>query len=308
MPTRERIIPISAHVRAFPRRIERSRIERFHFHNEDYERAARMAAEADVTMMPYAQYSEQAILNSMFGNCAGVVKTAISAAASAQTTLATGNAATWIAGGRTGAVSGNMDQTPNTTALIWTGTPGSTPNFNTYTAPHTFLLTNSAATSLTFASQSVGLAISVGDFIFVGGGSSAGGSTTAIPSWQLNTVYLGLTTQAVSGATQANVLSGEPTSTGSYARVAVVNNQANLPIATAASPSVLTSGAAFSFPTSTLAWSTGSTNLIQLFIADAPTLAGGNVLAFGALATPQAVNAASIQLQISSAGLTITLT
>ena len=149
----------------------------------------------------------------------------------------------------------------------------------------------------------------MGDFIFLGGSSSAGGDTTGnAPMWKLNTVYLGLTTQAVSGATQANVLSGEPTSTGSYARVAVVNNQANLPIATAASPSVLTSGVAFSFPASTAAWSTGSTNLIQLFIADAPTLAGGNVLAFGALTVPQAVNAASITLQVTSAGLSVSLT
>jgi hypothetical protein len=296
-------------MRVLPRRIERPQIERYHFHNPELERAARVAADLDATMMPYAQYSEQAILNSMFGNCAGVVKTQINAAATAQTSIATGNAATWIAGGRTGSVSGNMDQTPNTTALVWIGTPSSTPNFNTYTAPHSFLLTNSAATSLTIASQSIGLQISVGDFVFVGGGSSAGGSTTAVPSWQLNTVWIGLTTQAVSGATQANVLSGEPTSTGSYARIAVVNNQANLPIATAASPSVLTSGAAFSFPASTSSgWSTGATNLIQAFIADAPTLAGGNVLAFGALATPQAVAAASITLQLTSGGLTLTLT
>jgi hypothetical protein len=307
--TRERIVPISAHVRAFPRRISRPRMEDYRFADPELERYARMAADLDATAMPYAQYSEQAILNSMFGNLAGVVKTTIAAAATAQTSIATGNAATWIAGGRTGSVSGNMDQTPNTTALIWTGTPGTTPNFNTYTAPHSFLLTNSAATALTIASQSIGLAVTAGDFVFVGGGSSAGGSTTAIPSWQLNTVWLGLTTQAVSGATQANVLSGEPTSTGSYARIAVVNNQANLPIATAASPSVLTSGAAFSFPASTSSgWSTGATNLVQLFIADAPTLAGGNVLAFGALGTPQAVAAAGITLQVTSGGLTVTLT
>jgi len=306
--TRERVVPVSAHVRAFSRRIERPRMEDYRFADPELERMARVAADADAVGMPYAQYSEQAILNGMFGNCAGVVKTAIAAAATAQTSIATGNAAAWIAGGRTGAVSGNMDQTPNTTALVEIVTPGTTPNFNTCTAPHTFLLTNSAATALTIASQSIGLAISVGDFVFVGGGSSAGGSTTAIPGWQLNTVYLGLTTQAVSGATQANVLTGEPTSTGSYARIAVVNNQANLPIATAASPSVLTSGAAFTFPASTAAWSTGATNLIQLFIADAPTLAGGNVLAFGALSTPQAVNAGSITLQVTSGGLTITLT
>ena len=85
MTTATRVVPISAHVVANPRRTERPRIERYHFHNPEYERAARMAAEADVTMMPYAQYSEQAQLNAMFGNCCGVVKTAISAAATAQT-------------------------------------------------------------------------------------------------------------------------------------------------------------------------------------------------------------------------------
>jgi hypothetical protein len=202
-----------------------------------------------------------------------------------------------------------MDQTPNTTAFVWVGHPGSGATQNTYTAPHSFLLTNSAATSLTIASQSIGLAVTVGDFIFLAGSSSAGGSTTAGgPMWTLNTVYLGLTTQAVSGATQANVLSGEPTSTGSYARIVLANNQANFPIASAASPSVLTSGGPFSFPSSTAAWSTGSTNLVQLFIADASTLAGGNVLAFGALSVAQAVNAASIQLQVSTNGLTVSLT
>lgn len=308
MLTRERTIPISAHCIVRPR-LERVGLETYAFRDPEIERMARAARLTQAEMFPFAQYSEQAILNGMFGNCCGAVKTAISAGATAQTSIATGNAAAWINGGRTGSVSGNMDQTPNSTAFIQTGTPGSTPNFNTYTAPHSFLLTASSATALTIASQSIGLAISAGDFIFLGGSSSAGGSTTAGgPMWMLNTVWLGLTTQAVSGATQANVLSGEPTSTGSYARVAVPNTQANLPIATAASPSVLTSGAAFSFPASTAAWSTGSTNLVQLFIADSPTLAGGNVLAFGALGTAQAVNAASITLQVTSGGLTISLT
>lgn len=251
--------------------------------------------------MPYSQYAEQSILNAMFGNCCGCVRTAISAGATAQTAINTGSIAT-------GGASGNMDQTPSSTAMIWIGKPGTGSTQNQYTNPHAFLLTAAAATSLTIASQSIGLAISVGDFIFLGGGSAAGGTTTATPSWQLNTLYLGLSTQATSGATQANILSGEPTSTGGYARVAVVNNQANFPIASAASPSVLTAGGPFSFPASSAAWSTGSTNLLQLFIADASTLAGGNVLAWGALATGQAVNASGITLSVSSNGLTITLT
>ena len=252
--------------------------------------------------MPYAQYSEQAILNAMFGNCVGKVRTQINAAATAQTAVTTGSFAS-------GGTTGNMDQTPNTTAIIWIGTPGNGTTINQYTAPHTFLLTNSAATTLTIASQSVGLQVSVGDCIFVGGSSSAGGATNgAIPSWQINTMYIGLTTQGTAGATQANVLSGEPTSTGTYARIAVPNTQTNFPIATAASPSVLTCGGPFSFPASSAAWSTGTTNLQQMFISDSPSLAGGNVLAFGALGTPQAVNSAGVTLSFASGAITITLT
>ena len=237
--------------------------------------------------MAYAQCTEQAILAGMFGNCAGMVRTSIAAAATAQTSIATGSLAN-------GGASGNMDQTPNTTANIWIGTPGTTPNFNTFTAPHAFVLTNSAATSLTIASQSIGLAISVGDAIFLGGSASAGGATAGvIPAMSMfQRLYIGLSTQFLSGATQSNVLSGEPTSSNGYDRIGhgsstptpLWNNQANFPLPTAATPSVLTTAnGPWSFPASTGAWSTGATNLQTMFIADALTLAGGNVLAIGGL-------------------------
>lgn len=262
---------------------------------------AKIALKRHAMMMPFVQFSEQAILNGMFGNACGCVRTAISAGATAQTTINTGSIAS-------GGASGNMDQTPNTTAKIWVGTPGSGATQNQYTAPHAFVLTGSAATSLTIASQSIGLAISVGDFIFLGGSSSAGGATTTDgPMWHINTFYIGLSTAAGS-ASQASLLSGEPTSTGGYARIVVTNNQANFPIATAASPSVLTAGGPFSFPQSTAAWSTGSTNLTAMFMADASTLAGGDILAAGALTTPQAVNAANITLSFASGAITISLT
>lgn len=232
----------------------------------------------------------------MFGNCIGCVRTTIAAAALAQTAIATGSIAT-------AGASGNMDTTPSSTGQIWTGKAGTGATQNQYTNPHAFLLTAATATSLTIPSQSMGLVLTAGDFIF-----SMGAGATPLPAWTLNTVYLGLTTQAVSGATQANVLSGEPTATGSYARVAVVNNAVNWPSATAASPSVMTSGASFSFPASTAAWSTGATNVVQSFISDSPTLGAGNVLAFGALGTPQAVNASGITLTFGSGGFTITLT
>jgi hypothetical protein len=265
---------------------------------------AEIARRYRLTMMAggFVQYSEQAILNGIWGNCCGKVRTAIAAAATAQTAIATGSFAS-------GGASGNMDQTPNTTATIWVGTPGTGSTINQYTAPHAFLLTGSSSTSLTIASQSIGLAISVGDCIFLQGSSSAGGATTnAGPMWALNTLYIGLSTQSASGATQSNLLSGEPTSTGSYARIAINNTQANFPIASAATPSVLTAGGPFSFAASTAAWSTGATNLQTMFFADASTLAGGNVIAYGPLGTAQAVNASGITLSFASSAITITLT
>jgi hypothetical protein len=254
--------------------------------------------------MPYSQYSEQAILNAMFGNVVGQVATTIAAAATAQTSIVT----------RGSIGSGNIDNTPATGAMIFTGTPGSGATLNTLTAPHAFLNSGGAPTATTFpiASQSMGLALTAGDYIFLGGGSTNTGTTTGIPMWTLNTLYIGLTTQAVSGATQANVLTGEPAiGTAGYARIAILNNRTNFPIASAATPSVLTAGGPFSFPASTGAWAS-SANLIQMFICDSSTgtTAGTNVnvLAFGALGTAQAVAASGITLSFASGAITITLT
>ena len=249
--------------------------------------------------MPFAQYSENAILNAMFGNCLGKVKTGIAAAATAQTSITAG---TFASGGATTTWD---TATPAATTLFFVGTPGSSGTQNQYTAPHIFAATAVVASpaSLTIPSQSIGLAITAADIIM-----NLGTLAAPVPAFLNNTLYVGLTTQAVSGATQANVLSGEPTSTGSYARVVLPNNLITWNAATAAQPSVTTNLAVISFVSSSAAWSTGATNLIQAFISDAPTLAGGNVLAYGALGTPQAVNAASIQLSFATTVLSITLT
>jgi hypothetical protein len=249
--------------------------------------------------MPFAQYSEQAILNGMFGNVLGMVKTGIAAAATAQTSVTAG---TFASGGATT----TWDfATPAATTNFVVAKPGTGATQNQYSNPHLFAATAVVASpaSLTIASQSNGLVITAGDIIFNAG-------ITALPQicgpW--NTLYLGLTTQAVAGATQANVLSGEPTSTGSYARIVIPNNLLNWTAATAAQPSVSASAAIWSFAASSAAWSTGATNLVQAFLADASTLAGGNVIAYGALGTPQAVNASSITLSFASAAFTVTLT
>jgi len=251
------------------------------------------------TMQPFAQYSEQAVLAAMFGNCLGMVKTGIAAAATAQTSVTAG---TFASGGATTTWD---SATPAATTLFFVGTPGSGATQNQYTAPHLFAATAVTASpaAFTIPSQSIGLAITAGDIIM-----NLGTLAAPAPAFFNNTLYVGLTTQAVSGATQANVLSGEPTSTGSYARVVLPNNLLTWNAATAASPSVTTNLAVVSFASSSAAWSTGVTNLIQAFISDAPTLAGGHVLAYGALGTAQSVNAASIVLSFATTVFSVTLT
>lgn len=100
--------------------------------------------------------------------------------------------------------------------------------------------------------------------------------------------------------TQATILSNEPTSTGGYARAAVLNNPANWPASTGTYPASKSSGATVSFPASTAAWSSGATVLAIFFIADASTLAGGNIIGWGYLTTPQTVNASGITLSFAS--------
>ncbi len=250
--------------------------------------------------MPFAQFSEQQILNSLFGNVLGKVKTGIAAAATAQTSITAG---TFASGGATTTWDTG---TPAGTTQFFVGTPGSVGTQNQYTAPHIFLATAAVASpaSLTIASQSIGLVITAADIII-----NMGTGAAPAAAFLNNTLYVGLSTQAVSGATQANILSGEPTATNGYLRVVLPNNLITWNAATAAQPSVTNNLAVISFPASSGgAWSTGATNLIQVFIADAVTLAGGNVLAYGALGTPQAVNAAGITLSFATTTLSVTLT
>jgi hypothetical protein len=266
-------------------------------------------AKANRIEMAYVQYTEQAILAGMFGNCCGMVRTAVASGATAAT-LNTGSLAT-------GGASGNMDQTPNTTAVVFAGHPGASPAQNTYTNIQALRLTASAATSLTTTVTTAPYALAIGDPLFLGGSASAGGATTTVPSLGMaQQLYIGLSTAAYN-TSSATILAGEPTSTGSYARIGagtsspatLWNNQANFPLPSAASPSVLTTAAGpWSFPASTAAWSTGATNATSMFIADALTLAGGNVLASGALGTPQAVNASGITLSFANGAITLTLT
>jgi hypothetical protein len=107
--------------------------------------------------------------------------------------------------------------------------------------------------------------------------------------------------------TQATILSNEPSSTGGYARVAVVNNAANFSAATGSVPATKVNAATLTFPASTAAWSSGATALDLFFIADVSTLGGGNVLAYGYLTTAQTVNASGITPSFAASALTATL-
>lgn len=246
--------------------------------------------------MPYSQFAEQALLDAMFGNCVGQWATAMTAPLATQTTATT----------RGAAGSGNMDETPAAEPII-VGTPGSSNTQNQYTNLDIITLTSATATSVTFASQTIAKTRAVADFIFTMSTITGGAAMLN------NTLYFGVSTQAVAGATQANVLSNEPTiGTGNYGRIPVLNTVTNWTDATAASPSVKVSIPAFAFAQSSAAWSTTTTFLVQGFICDSPTgtTIGTNVnlLGFGALGTQQQVNAGSITLQFTAAGVSITLT
>ena len=90
------------------------------------------------------------------------------------------------------------------------------------------------------------------------------------------TLYMGVSTAAFP-TTDALLKSGEPTATGSYARIVITNNATNFPAASGSNPATSKLHVAFSFAVSTAAWSTGGTPLQSWFFADAPTLGAGNV-------------------------------
>jgi hypothetical protein len=127
------------------------------------------------------------------------------------------------------------------------------------------------------------------------------GGGAAQSAWTGNaTVYAGVSTSAyTTSLADATILAAEPTSAGSYARIAVTNNATNFPAST---NSTVTGTkklhVSFSFPASTAAWSTGATALASWFWADAATLGAGNNLWMGTLSPAT--------LSVNGAGVTFT--
>lgn len=239
------------------------------------------------------------ILNLMFGPQIGQVRTQINAGTAAQTTINTGSVAN-------GGASGNMDTTPANNSMIIIAHPGSGATQNQYSTWQAFIVTSSTATAMTVGSQTVNFQLSVGDPIFYVG-------LTTAPVWPFcNTLYFGLSTQAWStSVTDANLLSGEPTSTGSYARVVCPTSTTQWPNASGPVSGVDTiqNAIAQTFVTSTAAWSTGATALASWFAGDASTLAGGHVLWSGAL-TPATdiVNGIGVTMSFAINALKATVT
>jgi hypothetical protein len=107
------------------------------------------------------------------------------------------------------------------------------------------------------------------------------------------TLHAGLIVGASTALTGGTEVTG-----GSYARVAITNNQTNFP---APSGGVTTNANPITFPTSSAAW--GNINAVRLF--DAST--GGNLVA-GATLTPDAVvNAAGATLSFAATQLSLTI-
>jgi hypothetical protein len=247
--------------------------------------------------VPLGNALEPVVLDQLFGNLVGQVNQVISAPAATTTTITVMGSAG----------SGNMDITAAANQIFVLATPsaaigGGSTSPNEYTNVDVITAsTGSTGTSIHIASQTIGKSRAVGDAIFLFG------STTAdVPIYTPTTLYLGLSTRGFSGATDANILSGEPSSSGDYARIPVINNNTAFPDATGIAPAASSLNTSFSFPASSGAWSSGSTLNIG-FISDTPVLGAGNVIWYGQLNPTVVVNAASITVTFGVGSITLQL-
>ena len=136
-----------------------------------------------------------------------------------------------------------------------------------------------------------------------------GGGSSQTQWTGVATIYVGLSTQGWStSVTDANLKTGEPTSAGAYARIAVTNNTTNFPTATGSNPATSKLATAQSYAASTAAWSTGASALQSVFFADASTLAGGNILWSGPLSpSTDVVNGSGVTLSFAANALQMTV-
>lgn len=108
------------------------------------------------------------------------------------------------------------------------------------------------------------------------------------------TVYVALIVSASTALSGGTEVAG-----GSYARVAIANNQTNFPAPTTG---VTTNASAITFPTSSAAW--GTVNAVRLYDASS----GGNLVG-GTIITPGAtVDASGITVSFPAGQLSLTIT
>lgn len=244
--------------------------------------------------MPIGPHFEPLILDQMFGSVIAQMNQTITAPAATTTSL--------TVMGSTGA--GGIDVAIPNNSYILIGTPGSSGTQNQYTNVDVLrvsALANAGATTLTIPSQTIGKSRAPGDFIFF-----LASTTTLGPVLFPNTVYVAMSQQAFSGATQTNLLSGEPAAANGYARIAVLNNNANFPDATGTAPAQVSLNTAFSFPTSSGSWASGAI-LNTGFMADSPTVGAGNVIWYGQLNPTVTVSASGTTVTFGVGSITLQL-
>jgi hypothetical protein len=110
------------------------------------------------------------------------------------------------------------------------------------------------------------------------------------------TVYLSLHTADPGESGASSEVSG-----GSYARVAITNNNTNFPVCASTGTPTKTNGQPFTFPTSTASW--GTVTHWALYTASTGST---NMLCHGAFSTPRLV-ASGKTMKVPTGGLTITL-
>lgn len=116
-------------------------------------------------------------------------------------------------------------------------------------------------------------------------------------------LYLGLTTATPTGT---GSFTNEPTSTGSYARIAI-GATGTTKCAAATALVITNNNSALTMATSSAAWSTGATNLTYWFIATSGTIGAGTMLYYGLLGSAISVNAANLAPSFATSQLSLTL-
>jgi hypothetical protein len=237
-------------------------------------------------MASIGQYEGIGLMNQIFGPAIACVRTTIGALTATTTNINIGSVAT-------AGASGNADTTPPSNSLILIAHPGSGTTQNLYTTVSAFAVTSSTATAITIPTCTTPYALTAGDFIFLLGinTATAVGVAPSIPIY-LNTLYIGLSTQAWSSTvTDALLLAGEPTASGTYARIAALNSGGSGGVATTVWQTPATTSEiettqnliALAFGASSAAYSTTTTPLASWFCTDLVTLDAGHVVWSGAL-------------------------